>query len=108
MLQNRVPIWEVAGFVGTSEKVIREDLWTSLARPLERSENRVLWAKTGQATLKGRKSLANSLKELVAEAVGCEPVSEAATGICRAKTQIRSYLAHQARKFSLIHRDFAR
>jgi len=24
LLQNRVPIWEVAGFVGTSEKVIRE------------------------------------------------------------------------------------
>ena len=24
MLQNRVPIWEVAGFVGTSEKVIRD------------------------------------------------------------------------------------
>jgi integrase len=24
LLQNRVPIWEVAGFVGTSEKVIRD------------------------------------------------------------------------------------
>ena len=52
LLQNRVPIWEVAGFVGTSEKVIRDVYGHHSTGSLERSANRIFWAKLGQPEIR--------------------------------------------------------
>jgi integrase len=49
LLQNRVPFWEVAGFVGTSDKLIRD---THGHHSPERSANGILWAKLGQQKIK--------------------------------------------------------
>ena len=62
MLQRSVPIWEVAGFVGASEKVIRDTYGHHSPEHIAGRKKAVPWAKNGQGN-SGRKDRENEKPE---------------------------------------------
>lgn len=74
LLQNRVPIWDVAGFVGTSEKVMRDTYGHHAPDPSERRENGFSGRNSGNAKMKGEIIVTKYLIGMVGT-TGIEPVT---------------------------------
>ena len=74
LLQNGVPIRQVAGFVGTSEKIIETTYGHHSPDHLNAARTGFSGRNLGKSEMKGRTILAKSLKEMVGT-TGIEPVT---------------------------------